>query len=140
MTYKHLNIYLLKREYKKNKSSIEADLFGEAPETHCKNVTRIEKNGVELKLLSLPKRGISGCKFTKNIENDHKNKQKMIIKHGLLLKTAKQIVEQTVFRKKVKALLSDCFIHTMLHCTSLRERGSKKWSRKRLWRPLAGVI
>ena len=28
----------------------------------------------------------------------------MIIKHGLLLKTAKQIVEQTVFRKKVKAL------------------------------------
>ena len=72
--------------------------------------------------MSLPKRGISGCKFTKNIENDHKNKQKMIIKHGLLLKTAKQIVEQTVFRKKVKALLSDCFIHTMLHCTSLTER------------------
>ena len=50
----------------------------------------------------------------------------MIIKHGLLLKTAMQIVEQTVFRKKVKALFSDCFIHTMLHSTSLRERGTTK--------------
>ena len=40
MTYKHLNIHLLKREYKKNKSSIEADLFGKAPKTHCKNVAQ----------------------------------------------------------------------------------------------------
>lgn len=67
MTYKHLNIHLLKREYKKNKSSIEADLFGEAPETHCKNVTRIEKNGVELKLLSLPKRGTMKHSMNKTI-------------------------------------------------------------------------
>ena len=41
----------------------------------------------------------------------------MIIKHGLLLKTAKQIVEQTVFRKKVKALLAQLQISVAYFCS-----------------------
>ncbi len=35
----------------------------------------------------------------------------MTIRHGPILEIAKQIVERTVFWKKAKCLLSDCFIH-----------------------------
>ena len=35
----------------------------------------------------------------------------MTIRHGPILEIAEQIVERTVFLKKAKCLLSDCFIH-----------------------------